>query len=103
MSQEVLRQGIGERLQKQLRAASHLLDLRFESPRTHEAENPDPSSLKPILRRRAFWSSLVGAVIAFSVAMSIFGANNLFVSRLMNSEYSAELELKFVVILLLFE
>src|SRR5579862_4004725 len=103
MSQDVLRQGIGERLQKQLRAASQLVDYRPEKPRTREVENSDPSSPKPILRRRAFWSGLVGAGIAFSVAMFIFGANNLFVSRLLTTEYSAEVELKFVVILLMFE
>jgi len=95
MSQDVLRQGIGERLQKPLREVSHLLDLK--KPKS------DPSSPNAWLRRRAFWSGLVGAVIAFSVAMSVFGANNLFVSHLLNSEYSSEVELKFVVILLLFE
>ncbi len=35
--------------------------------------------------------------------MFVFGANNLFVSHLLTTGYSAEVELKFVVILLLFE
>src|SRR3569832_2024661 len=107
MSQEGLRQGFAERLQRPLRAASHFLDLRSQSaqPQTREAErtSPDFSSLKAMTRRRAFWSGLVGAVIAFSVLVFVFGANNLLVSRLLNTDYSADVELKFVVILLLFE
>jgi len=107
MSQEVLHQGIGERLQKPLSAASHLLNLQPKAARTQrrEAERtpPDFSSLKAMMRRRAFWSGLAGAVIAFSVLVFIFGANNLLVSRLLSTEYSSEVELKFVVILLLFE
>src|SRR5262249_51564831 len=55
------------------------------------------------LPRRALWSGAIGAFIALLVALSIFGANNLFVSHLMTTQYSRELELKFVVILLLFE
>lgn len=105
MSQDVLRHGIGERLQKQLRAASYLMDIRSEpaKPNTREAEKPDPVSRKASLRRRAFWSGLVGAVIAFFAAIFVFGANNLLVSHLLYSEYSSDVELKFVVILLLFE
>jgi len=107
MSQEILRQGIGGRLQKPLKAAAHLLELRSEPPKpvTREAERtqPGPSSPKARLRRPAFWSGLAAAVIAFVAAISIFGANNLFVSHLMNTQYSSEVELKFVVILLLFE
>lgn len=107
MSQDVLRQGFGERLQKQLRAASHFLEPGSGStmPEARDAEGArsDPPSPKSRLRRRAFWSGLAGAVIAFVAAVSVFGANNLFVSHLLTAEYSSEVELKFVVILLLFE
>ena len=92
-------------MQKPLKAASHLLDLRSESakPETREAERTAPSPQKARLRRRALWSGLAGAAIALFAAVFVFSANNLFVSHLLNTEYSSEVELKFVVILLLFE
>jgi PAS domain S-box-containing protein len=107
MSQGVLPQGIGERLQRQLRSFSQFLDV---APAKPEATPPAASSqsvpsdgTNRRVPRRALWSGLIGAFIALLVALSIFGANNLFVSHLMNAQYSRELELKFVVILLLFE
>ena len=111
MSQEVLRQGSGEKLRRQFGAVSHFLDVKIDSAKAEAvqpAESPrnphsDVSSPKKNLRRRAFWSGLAGAIIAFLTAVSIFSANNLFVSRLMNTERSSEIEFKFVIILLLFE
>jgi C4-dicarboxylate-specific signal transduction histidine kinase len=109
MSQGVIPQGIGERLQKQLRTVSHLLDahpaaaLARPIPSTDVPQDLQSESSNKRLPRSAFWSGAIAVFIALLVALSIFGANNLFVSRLMSSQYSRELELKFVVILLLFE
>jgi C4-dicarboxylate-specific signal transduction histidine kinase len=108
MSQDVLQRRVGEKLQRQLRTASRFLDMQPDSARPG-VDNPakkmpaDSPRPKKTLRRGALWSGLVGAAIALLTAVSFFSANNLFVSHLMNTEYSSEVELKFVIILLLFE